>query len=63
MNNVLMVWVSEDLRGGECVISLETVVVKRRGAENIVWLLEKPGHLGAWEDNLRFAGDVGQDVG
>lgn len=38
--------------------------MKGRGAENVVWLIEKPRHLRAREKDFRFAGkDAGEDVG
>ena len=63
MDHVFMVWIFENLRGGESIVSFEAVVVESRRAEDIVWLFNKPGHLSAWQDDFRFAGDVGQEVG
>lgn len=63
MDNVFMVWIFEDLRGGEGIVAFESVVVECRGTEDVVWLFEKPRHLRAWENDLRFAGDVREDVG
>ena len=63
MDDVFVIWISEDLRGGETLVAFEAIVVERRRAEDIVRLFNKPGHLRAREDDFRFARDVGQDVG
>ena len=63
MDDVFMVWIFENLWGGESIVAFEAVVVESRRAEDVVWLFNKPGHLSAWQDDFRSAGDVGQDVG
>ena len=63
MNDMLMIWISEDLRKGEGIVAFESVVVESRRAEDVVWLFNKPGHLRAWQNDCSFARAIGQDIG
>lgn len=47
MDDVFVIWISEDLRGGTTIVAFEAIGVERRLAEDIVQLFDKPGHLRA----------------
>lgn len=62
VNDMFMVWISQDLLVCECIVAFKRIIMGGGGAQDVVWMTEQPWDLRARDDESGVAGERRDNV-